>query len=367
VVFARLVRVNNHLFARIHLAHAEYEHLRYPYQYLRKGLAVNCFQNNKVVLWLVGLATVSLVGAAVWVSCFETPELNGLMQVAGNLHPLFLHLPIGIYAFALFSAFVAPLLTREKADEAIVRQSLGLAALTAYAAAMFGLLLYMQGDYSGDLIENHLRWGVGFAVVCLLLYAIVSCMPGRLAMHRILLIAGAVSMSLAGHYGGVISHGDPLAPLHAEEIDVPEAPAKIFVYEDVVTRIFKDKCYRCHAEDTKQKGDLLLDTYENIMAGGENGEVIVPGSLADSSLSEGLHLPLDDDYHMPPEGKPQMDPQAIALVDAWIVAGAKQKQLLAETGWDAELIQWATDYVLTPDVVEDTAEASDAAAETATP
>ncbi|MDE0838871.1 MAG: hypothetical protein OSB41_07435 [Kiritimatiellae bacterium] len=324
---------------------------------------MKCFENNKVVLWVVGLATVSLVGAAVWVSYFETPELNGLMEVGGNLHPLFLHLPIGIYAFVLFTAFIAPLLKREKADDAIVRQSLGLTALTAYAAAMFGLLLYMQGDYSGDLIEDHLRWGVVVAVVCLLLYAIVSCMPGRLVIHRILLIVGAVSMSLAGHYGGIITHGDPLAPLQVEEIDVPEAPAKIFVYEDVVTRIFKDKCYRCHSEDTKQKGELLLDTFENIMAGSENGDVIVPGSLADSPLSDGLHLPLDDDYHMPPEGKPQMDPQAIVLVDAWIAAGANQKQLLAETGWDAELIQWAIDYLLTPEAVQEAPEVAEDAPE----
>jgi hypothetical protein len=65
-----------------------------------------------------------------------------------------------------------------------------------------------------------------------------------------------------------------------------------------------------------------------------------------------------------------MDPQAIALVDAWIAAGAKQKQLLAETGWDAELIQWATDYVLTPEVVEEEPEkpeTPEAGAETPTP
>ncbi|MDA1044188.1 MAG: hypothetical protein O3C57_03080 [Verrucomicrobia bacterium] len=302
---------------------------------------------RKLFLVMIALAAGVLLLAATWVSLWPTPALSGPFYVIGNLHPLILHLPIGIFVLALFSAFVGPFLSKPEAHVVVLPQMLGLAALTAYVSAAFGLLLFMQGDYSGELIEQHLRWGVAFAVVCLLLYAYSHCLPDRRKMLRVLMLGGAAAMTFAGHYGGVVTHGDPLAPLRSHPPVVVEGEAEtIMVYEDLVARILKDKCNRCHAEDTKQKAGLKLDRYDHIMAGSKNGKVLVPGSLVDSPVSVGIHLPLEDDLHMPPDGKPQLDTQEIKLIDAWILAGAKQGQSLMETGWDSELIEWARAYVL---------------------
>ena len=50
-----------------------------------------------------------------------------------------------------------------------------------------------------------------------------------------------------------------------------------------VLPIIEDNCLRCHSA-AAQKGGLILDTHEDIMTGGENGEVLVAGDSAKSRL-----------------------------------------------------------------------------------
>lgn len=309
---------------------------------------------HSVLMTLISLAGIALVGLAYWVSYCETPVLPAVLEVGGNLHPLVLHMPIGLFAYALFKAFVMPLVRRggQPSSHHDMHPILALVALSAYLAAAFGILLYMQGGYKGDLVEDHMRWGVGFALVTLVQYGVVLCKPANMKMHRVLLILGALAMVQAGHYGGVMTHGDPFDPLRKEKPadaqDKTPSFETLYVYEDVVAKIFAEKCYRCHAEDTKQKGELLLDAYENIMAGGESGKVIVPGSLEDSLLSKLIHLPDDDEDRMPPEGKPQLVDEQIRIIDLWILGGALQKQALTDAGGEDELVAWAREFVRTP-------------------
>ena len=66
----------------------------------------------------------------------------------------------------------------------------------------------------------------------------------------------------------------------------------------------------------------MLTTVEGIQKGGENGAVIVPGKPDESPLLRRCELPLDDDDHMPPEGKPQPTAEELAALRAWLAAGA---------------------------------------------
>jgi hypothetical protein len=66
------------------------------------------------------------------------------------------------------------------------------------------------------------------------------------------------------------------------------------------------------------------------MKGGEDGAVIIPGSADSSMFYSYLLLPLFDEKHMPPEGKPQPDEEEIALIHWWISNGADfRKQVSA--------------------------------------
>ena len=48
------------------------------------------------------------------------------------------------------------------------------------------------------------------------------------------------------------------------------------VFLDLVMPMMQSKCVGCHNEG-KRKGELLLNTYENMMLGGKSDNTIVPG------------------------------------------------------------------------------------------
>ncbi|MDA9921773.1 hypothetical protein N9406_01810 [Verrucomicrobiales bacterium] len=94
------------------------------------------------------------------------------------------------------------------------------------------------------------------------------------------------------------------------------------LYPEIVQPILTAKCAGCHGED-KQKGKLRVDTFAQLMKGGSEGESVVAGKVNDSSLLQRVYLPLDDDEHMPPEGKDQLTTQETAVIAFWIQSGAK--------------------------------------------
>jgi len=94
------------------------------------------------------------------------------------------------------------------------------------------------------------------------------------------------------------------------------------LYPEIVQPILTAKCAGCHGED-KQKGKLRVDTFAELMKGGSEGESVVAGKVNDSSLLQRVYLPLDDDEHMPPEGKDQLTAQETAVIAFWIQSGAK--------------------------------------------
>ena len=85
-----------------------------------------------------------------------------------------------------------------------------------------------------------------------------------------------------------------------------------------VMPILETNCLRCH-NTAEQKGGLLLEAYEDLMRGGDDGSPIVAGQADDSPLIrqvEGRAKP-----KMPP--KADLRPEDIAILRAWIAAGAK--------------------------------------------
>lgn len=105
----------------------------------------------------------------------------------------------------------------------------------------------------------------------------------------------------------------------------PPAPAAggndKLVFQHIILPILEAKCNKCHNE-AKSKGDLRMDTYELAMKGGENGDNIVAGDPDKSLTVQRMALPLDDDEHMPPEGKDQPTKEEMELIKWWIKEGA---------------------------------------------
>lgn len=108
------------------------------------------------------------------------------------------------------------------------------------------------------------------------------------------------------------------APQTASAQPKPQKPVS-FIND--VAPIFKENCLACH--DAKKKaGKYDMTTYEKIVAGGSNGEAVIPGKLDDSELH--ALIVSTDQRRMPPRDKGEAVPKEKAEVIArWIKEGAK--------------------------------------------
>jgi hypothetical protein len=86
-------------------------------------------------------------------------------------------------------------------------------------------------------------------------------------------------------------------------------------YENDVQPIFEMRCDNCHMGEYPSEG-LGLDSYETLMAGSQNGPVIIPGNAEDSLLIEKVV-----EGEMPKRG-PKLTPAQIQTLIDWINAGA---------------------------------------------
>jgi hypothetical protein len=82
-----------------------------------------------------------------------------------------------------------------------------------------------------------------------------------------------------------------------------------------VMPILRSRCWNCHGGDRTEEG-LNLITYDNLMAGSENGPVIVPGDADNSLLAEQVVS-----QEMPKRG-PKLTPLQVQIILDWINQGA---------------------------------------------
>src|SRR5687767_511041 len=91
-----------------------------------------------------------------------------------------------------------------------------------------------------------------------------------------------------------------------------------------VDAIFFERCVECH-ESEEPEGKFVLESYELLLKGGESGPAIVPGKSSESllvKLIEGFEKDGKKKI-MPPGKREKLKASEIALIRAWIDAGAK--------------------------------------------
>jgi mono/diheme cytochrome c family protein len=93
------------------------------------------------------------------------------------------------------------------------------------------------------------------------------------------------------------------------------APAVTVSFTNDIVPIIQSRCVNCHGGDRVEK-ELLMRTYDEIMAGSENGPVILPGDPVNSKLVE-----LVTNQKMPKRG-PKLTPPQVQLITEWVAAGA---------------------------------------------
>jgi len=102
--------------------------------------------------------------------------------------------------------------------------------------------------------------------------------------------------------------------------DAP-APAEKTTYNDHVALIFRQRCGTCH-NSTDKKGDIALDNYAGVMAGGSGGEIVTGGDLSASTLWNVITH--ESEPKMPPNA--DKIPQAeLDVIKKWILGGVLEK------------------------------------------
>ena len=273
-------------------------------------------------------------------------EVSDIVLFFGRFHPLILHLPIGFLAIA-FLLEILSRFERFRSYQPAVAPVLLLGAATAVVAAGLGYMLAQGGGYNEDLLTLHQWLGIGVAVASVLSFILMQQARKRPALDKAYVGAFSVTVLVlmgAGHYGGSLTHGSDyltqympnplrrvagLPPKEVKEAKIITDLPSAVVYTDIVHPILEARCVSCHNDD-KKKGELMMHTVQALEAGGENGPIFVAGNAAESHMIQRIHLPMEDEEHMPPDGKSQLTDEQIMLLTWWIDEGAPFDKTVAE-------------------------------------
>ncbi len=224
-----------------------------------------------------------------------------------------------------------------------------LAVLTALITAISGFFLGRESETKGNLLFWHQWLGGGLALFAALWYGLEGLQLKKPIYSKILQIVLLVLILFTGHYGGMVTHGEDFLalPVNKKEEKIPENP---LIYAHVVDRILENNCVSCHNAN-KQKGQLLMTSLDNLLKGGEVGNTIIPSDAENSELIRRLHLPLEDEEHMPPEGKKPLDEREIKILERWIALGASDTLRLNQLE-DSEPLVALVKGLMEPDPME---------------
>jgi len=266
-----------------------------------------------------------------------TMSPSNFETLIGRLHPLVVHLPIGILLLLALFEFLG---RNEK--YAVLRPAIVQMAFWGMISAIFsciaGYILSKSGGYDKDLLAWHKWFGIAIAVLTTAFYVFKKIGIEPKFFGLISCFIFTIILSITGHFGGALTHGEDyltqpfLAMIGAAPVKVVRQPItninEAFVYKDIIEPVLEQKCMQCH-NSQKQKGNLRIDTPELLLKGGKHGKIIIAGNTQESEFYKRLLLPEEDEHRMPPKGKTQLSKQELVLIEWWIQTGASMNKKVA--------------------------------------
>jgi uncharacterized membrane protein len=279
-------------------------------------------------------------------------ELPYWVQPAGRMHPMMLHFPITLLMlWAVMQVFGE----REKFKSQIVFQSIKqlillAGTLTAGITVVAGIFLSRESAYTSEEITWHKWTGAMLFFLSGMIYATGKIRWTYQWMNKITPVLLITAVMLTGHFGGEITHGKQyvLNPILSRKQIKPVPFDSLQVYNDLVKPLLEKKCISCHNQQ-KMKGELSLVDTLSLLKGGKTGELFVPGQTATSLLLKRIHLPIEDEHHMPPEGKLQLSFEEMNLLEWWVKNHTNFTQRLNTLPPNDSLVVWAKSRYSNPD------------------
>lgn len=263
-----------------------------------------------------------------------------MLDFIGHLHPLIVHLPIGILLLGVL------MMVYEHYSGVDLQLPISFAflvgSISAVLACIAGWILSNSGEYDEVLVQKHQWTGIITAVIGSLAYLLKQ-------YRKLLAVILTLLIVITGHYGGTLTHGENYlfnsnGNSNTGQGDTLKTESKIItqtisigpdsltiethnVYNEQIAPLLKLRCYNCHSA-IKLKNGLRLDGEAYIKKGGKNGKVLFAGNIFKSPLYASLLLPLDDEKHMPPKGKHQLSQNEIITIENWIKSGASFEDII---------------------------------------
>lgn len=253
------------------------------------------------------------------------------------LHTLMVHFPVALTGAALFFILLAFLRNSEILEQAAFA-NIALAMAGTLAAGVTGWLDNRE-IYEGAAPNANVKIILAGLLFGLTLLVTASRWknPGLFrSKYRFIYFGGYLTsfaiVAVLGFLGGVILYGfeekpgtlpvipdtgqgpDMFQPVAATALATEAGTAGVSFSAEIFP-ILKSRCVNCHGGNKTEEG-LNMTSYDDLMAGSENGPVVIPGDSTNSSLATSLV-----ERKMPKRG-PKLSPEMVQLILRWIDEGA---------------------------------------------
>ncbi len=281
----------------------------------------------------------------------QEEEVPRILLFFGRFHPLLLHLPIGALLLTFFIEIVGRV--RKHDPHLMITNALAFSAFFSILTAIMGYFLSLEGGYGEEVLNIHMWAGFAMTLLVCLLYFSKKVKTGKLKKAYIpLYITTLILTTVTGHYGSILTHGDEFLTAYSpldlnDDVEIILEVDSLYYYKHVIIPILEDKCVQCH-NTNKTKGELNLTSITHIIKGGENGEILVAGQADKSPMFSAIMLPIEEDEHMPPTGKPQLTRNEIWLLEHWINTGAEFEKQISTYNQNDTLSNLLIDYLILP-------------------
>ena len=204
---------------------------------------------------------------------------NTFVFFLGRFHPILLHLPIG----GLIALFVMEMVNgyRPKLNlDSGCKILLWFSIITIIPTTILGFFLASNASYDDELLNIHKWLGLLTAFTCIWLYFLRNRDNKKsIKQYRYVLYSNVIFLSLAGHFGGMLTHGEDYLTKYMPEgmknvfnIDREEnylvverktdpSYIELTYYTNEVQPVIENYCYKCHGEE-KQKGEMRFDNLD---------------------------------------------------------------------------------------------------------
>tara|TARA_B100000575_G_scaffold118364_1_gene94238 strand:+ start:725 stop:2080 length:1356 start_codon:yes stop_codon:yes gene_type:complete len=270
-----------------------------------------------------------------------------LLDFLGSLHPLIVHLPIGIVLLTI--AIDVFMRNKNNSVQRVITMGWFFSFFSGLLAALFGWFLGDNGYYFESQIDIHKWSGIAFVSICFIIW-LLRYINFRFtkSFNRSVNLTSIILLTITGHFGGEMTHGQNYLfenlPYTQKKISVTTLSEtkrsnndSLFVYEDLIHPVLEEKCIACHNQNLAS-GGLNMSSVENMIKGGNSGAGIKNGNPFKSLIYKRVSFPHDHPKFMPPTGVPLSYDQ-IATLEWWIDNGAEKQMPVTLTRNDPKTLR----------------------------